>query len=104
MMYALVKVLWNDSTQSFLGWQDLMAVEAPETTMCISVGYLVGKTDEHITLAPNYALGSNVQDEQVSQLMYIPTCSITAIKILEEAGDIVDVTMQDLQEEDPSTA
>lgn len=104
MMYALVKVLWEDSSQSFIGWQDLMAVEPPDTTSCISVGYLIGKTDEHITLAPNYALGSNVMDEQVSQLIYIPTRCISAIKILEEAGDIVDVTMQDSEAEDPLTA
>lgn len=74
----IVVIDWVDSVRSF-DWT-LMEDVDEKSLNCISVGFLLKETDNHVTIAQNYGL----KPEQVCNLITIPKCSINNIRILEE--------------------
>lgn len=78
MKNKIVKIEWVDSARSF-DWSLLEEIDNKPVN-CISVGFLIENTKEHITIAQNYGL----KPEQVCNLITIPKCSVKSIKKLKE--------------------
>jgi hypothetical protein len=51
--FPLVVVEWEDSARPISAWQWVEDYDLPEVIRCLSVGYLVAKTESAIALAPN---------------------------------------------------
>ena len=78
MKNKIVKIEWVDSARSF-DWSLLEEIDNKPVN-CISVGFLIENTKEHITIAQNYGF----KPEQVCNLITIPKCSVKNIKKLKE--------------------
>jgi hypothetical protein len=48
-VYDLIEVVWDDAAELEQGWTDELAT--PEMHLCLSVGFLVKETPDHIVLA-----------------------------------------------------
>ena len=70
----IVVIDWVDSVRAF-DWT-LMEDVDEKSLDCVSVGFLLKETDEHITIAQNYG----IKPEQVCNLITIPKCSIRNIR------------------------
>lgn len=70
----IVVIDWVDSVRAF-DWTLIEDVD-DKSLDCISVGFLLNETKEHVTIAQNY--GS--VPKQVCNLITIPKCSIKNIK------------------------
>jgi len=82
--YPIAYVEWKDSV-GWQGWQSTANVikSAPEEEMDhISSGFLVERTDRHITITSSQSLG--LPDEKVESPMKIPAGAITRLVILRE--------------------
>lgn len=68
--HPLVLIEWVDSRQPSGAWQFLEDIE-PKPCLCVSVGYVVNSTNEHIALAPNLA---DIESEEIqcSSVITIP--------------------------------
>ncbi len=73
----IAKVDWIDSAASD-GWQDEGHAADTTPSRCMTVGWILKKTREHITLA-----GSRSDLDNCSQVMSIPRKCIVSIKILD---------------------
>lgn len=49
--YPLVEVVWDDALGMRHGWREKGDVEDTDESIVISVGFLLSKTKDHITLA-----------------------------------------------------
>ena len=49
--YDLVAVIWDDALGMRHGWRDKGDIEDTDASIVMSVGFLIGKTKDHITLA-----------------------------------------------------
>lgn len=74
----IVEIDWVDSVRAF-DWT-LMEDVDEKSLDCVSVGFLLKETDEHITIAQNYG----IKPEQVCNLITIPKCSIRNIREIKQ--------------------
>ncbi len=76
--YTLVLVEWEDSARPISSWQWADEYQIPETVICISVGYLIAKTERAIAVAPN--IGDVGKERiQASGIIRIPRASIRSV-------------------------
>ena len=68
----IVKISWIDST-SEPGWHDKTTWKAPSTD-CVSVGFLLEKTDDHISICQSY------HEDEYGEPITIPLKSITEVQ------------------------
>lgn len=79
--YDLVIVEWEDSSQPVSGWQWVDDYEVPETVGCVSVGYLIARTEDAVAIAPN--LGDVRRSKiQASGIIRIPACAIKRMTMI----------------------
>jgi len=81
----LVLVEWEDSTQPISSWRYLNDAPTLEVIECVSVGWIIGKSDSVIMLAPNIGDYKNGEGAQGSGFIRIPQTAITRMVILEES-------------------
>jgi hypothetical protein len=73
--YKLVLVEWEDSARPSPSWQWVDECEPPEAVECVSVGYLIAKTERALAIAAN--LGDVTRDRvQASGIIQIPACAV----------------------------
>ena len=77
-MEKIVVIDWADSVRAS-DWTFIEDVDEKPVD-CISVGFLLKETDEHITIAQNYG----IKPEQVCNLITIPKCSIRNIREIKQ--------------------
>lgn len=77
-MKKIVIIDWADSVKAS-DWTFIEDVDEKPVD-CISVGFLLKETDNHITIAQNYGL----KPEQVCNLITIPKCSIKNIREIKD--------------------
>jgi hypothetical protein len=69
---------WEDSARPTSAWQWADEYEVPEIVECVSVGYLIAKTDRALAIAAN--LGDVSRDRiQASGIIHVPACSVRRI-------------------------
>jgi hypothetical protein len=79
--YKLVLVEWEDSQRPLEAWQWLDEFTLPDAVRCLSVGFLVAKSDQAIALAPN--LGDLDQERaQASGIIRIPHSAVRKVTAL----------------------
>lgn len=83
--HTLVLVEWEDSTQPISNWRYLNDAPKLEVVECVSVGWVVGKNDAVIMLAPNLGDFKFGEGAQGSGFIRIPQAAITRMVNLEEA-------------------
>jgi hypothetical protein len=77
----IVKVEWEDSCQPISHWQWAQDYQLPEVVRCISVGFLISKSENAIALAPN--IGHPDQERyQASGIIRIPKSAIRKMVVL----------------------
>ena len=74
----IVVIDWVDSVRAF-DWTLIEDVDE-KSLDCISVGFLLKETDNHVTIAQNYG----IKPEQVCNLITIPKCSIRNIREIKQ--------------------
>ena len=74
----LVKIVWVDSA-TIDGWVSVDFAESFDPSECVTVGWVVKKTREYITVT-----SSRSDTVNYSQLMTIPRKCVTSIKELAE--------------------
>ena len=87
----LVMIEWVDSSQPEPAWKHFDDFPELRIISCISVGWLVGKTDAIVMLAPNVADMDTENNAQASGFIRIPAASIT------RTVDLVQVTVREVK-------
>lgn len=77
-------VEWEDSTQPVSNWRYLNDPPPLEIIQCVSVGWVIGKSDKVIMLAPNIGDYESGEGAQGTGFIRIPKSSITRIVELQE--------------------
>ena len=77
MKDKIILIEWVDSVRAF-DWTLIEDVN-DKSLDCISVGFLLNETEEHVTIVQNYG----IEPKQVCNLITIPKCSIKSIKPIE---------------------
>jgi hypothetical protein len=76
--YKLVMVEWEDSARPTSAWQWADECDIPEIIECVSVGYLIARTDRALAVAAN--LGDVTRERvQASGIINIPACAVRTI-------------------------
>ncbi len=78
----IVEILWIDS-MTHSGWRDYEEALEKKVASCRSVGYIISKTDDTVTIAQNIA----EIEEQVSEITCIPVVAIQVIVELERINE-----------------
>lgn len=79
--FELVLVKWVDSAQPYGHWCHLDDLPALEVVDCLTVGWLVSKSDDVLMLAQN--LGDvNTENAQASGLIRIPRTCVRDVEVL----------------------
>jgi hypothetical protein len=81
----LMLVEWLDSAQPVSGWHFLESPPELEIVECVSVGWLVGQTEQVVMLAPNIG-ASESGDAQASGFIRIPRMAVTRMVEMEEVA------------------
>jgi hypothetical protein len=81
----LVLVEWEDSAQPSPGWAFLENAPALDVVRCVSVGWLVGRSERVTMLAPNIGDIESEGGAQGSGYIRIPTSCVTRTVDLVEA-------------------
>jgi hypothetical protein len=80
--FPLVLVEWEDSQRPLSPWQWIDEYQLPAAVQCVSVGFLIAKTEQALALAPN--LGDLEQKRaQGCGIIRIPVCSVKKITKLQ---------------------
>ncbi len=81
--HQIVEVLWLDSN-SHEGWTEMETILVGDKLECLSVGYLLKKTRDYITLGPSLSLTDHNETgiRQVSGDITIPRNAIISYRIL----------------------
>lgn len=79
--YALVMVEWDDSRAPHGNWEWAEEIVPPRAVRCISVGYLVAKSEDAIAIVPH--VGDVAQNIQVNGLIQIPRSAIQQVLMVE---------------------
>jgi len=96
----LVIVEWVDSSQPQASWSFLKDMPAPKAVQCVSVGWLVHRSEEVICLAPNMGdIRSELESAQTSGNMTIPTRCVLKITCLGETSSLDDFPLFRLAKE-----
>ena len=77
-------VEWVDSAQPISAWMFLENKPSLETMQCVSVGWVVGETDEVLMLAPNLGDIESGGSAQGSGFIRIPKSAVTRRVVLIE--------------------
>ncbi|MDB4308326.1 hypothetical protein N9919_00150 [Porticoccaceae bacterium] len=77
-------VEWMDSAQPISAWMFLEKKPRLETIQCVSVGWVVGETDEVLMLAPNLGDIESGGSAQGSGFIRIPKSAVTRRVVLIE--------------------
>ena len=77
-------VEWMDSAQPISAWMFLENKPSLETIQCVSVGWVVGETDEVLMLAPNLGDIESGGSAQGSGFIRIPKSAVTRRVVLIE--------------------
>ena len=72
-----ILVEWIDSAQPISAWMFLEKKPRLETIQCVSVGWLVGESDEVLMLAPNLGDIESGGSGQASGFIRIPKSAVT---------------------------
>jgi len=88
-VHELVLVEWEDSVQPISSWRYLHDLPSLEAVQCVSVGWIVGKNDRVIMLAPNIGDYESGDGAQGTGFIRIPQRSITRMV------ELVEVTSSD---------
>ena len=75
----IVKVKWLDICSGTANWSHIEDIE-PKALECVSVGFLLEKTDDIVCIAQNYA----TEEGLVSDTMTFPLSIVKDIIVLEE--------------------
>ena len=75
---------WMDSAQPISAWMFLENKPRLETIQCVSVGWVVGETDEVLMLAPNLGDIESGGSAQGSGFIRIPQSAVTRRVVLIE--------------------
>jgi hypothetical protein len=80
-----ILVEWTDSAQPIAAWMFLAKKPSLEIIECVSVGWVVGETDEVLMLAPNLGDIESGGSAQASGFIRIPKSAVTRrIKLIED--------------------
>ena len=82
---VLVQIEWVDSARPVPEWMFVDDAPEMEIVNCISVGWIVGETDNVLMLAPNIG-DKDSTHPQASGFIRIPKQAITSRASLVEAG------------------
>jgi len=72
-----ILVEWTDSAQPISAWMFLENKPSLEIIQCVSVGWVVGETDEVLMLAPNLGDIESGGSGQASGFIRIPKSAVT---------------------------
>ena len=72
-----ILVEWTDSAQPISAWMFLEKKPSLEIIQCVSVGWVVGETDEVLMLAPNLGDIESGGSAQASAYIRIPKSAVT---------------------------
>jgi hypothetical protein len=72
-----ILVEWADSAQPISAWMFLENKPSLEIIQCVSVGWVVGETDEVLMLAPNLGDIESGGSAQASGFIRIPKSAVT---------------------------
>ena len=72
-----ILVEWIDSAQPISAWMFLENKPSLEIIQCVSVGWVVGETDEVLMLAPNLGDIESGGSAQASGFIRIPKSAVT---------------------------
>ena len=76
--FPLVLVEWEDSQRPLPAWQWTDEYSLPDAVRCLSVGFLIAKTQKALAIAPN--LGDiDCKRHQVSGIIRIPRRAVLRI-------------------------
>jgi hypothetical protein len=80
----LLLVEWLDSAQPMPGWRFLDDTPPLDVVRCVSVGWLVAKSDQVWMLAPNLGCCGEGEDTQASGFIRIPALAVVrSVSLLE---------------------
>lgn len=82
----LVLVEWLDSAQPVPGWRFVDDAPELEVVRCVSVGWLLEKTERALMLAPNLGDFESGGAAQASGFIRIPMAAVTRTAALVEAS------------------
>lgn len=82
MKWPLVRVSWLDSISPSADWHSLSEWRGLGSQECVSVGYLIGDTEQSKTIAPHIAFPDEEEESQACGIMVIPAGAVLAIDIL----------------------
>ena len=79
-----ILVEWIDSAQPISAWMFLENKPRLEVIQCVSVGWVVGETDEVLMLAPNLGDIESGGSAQASGFIRIPKSAVTRRVVMVE--------------------
>jgi hypothetical protein len=79
--YPLMMIQWEDSARPIGEWQWIADYDQPQVVECVSVGFVISKTKQAISLAPNLG-GVNGDKTQASGIIRIPRSAIKKIRTI----------------------
>lgn len=82
----LVLIEWLDSAQPVAGWHFLEDKPELEVVECVSVGWLVGESEQVVMLAPNIGDVHSGDTAQASGFIRIPKQAVTRRAALVEGS------------------
>jgi hypothetical protein len=76
-----VFICWEDSC-CFSGWKNADELEALDYTGCVSVGWVIRKTDRVVTLTPNANAAGGISLRHTNGHILIPISAIKSVERL----------------------
>lgn len=84
----LVLVEWSDSSQPVSAWQHIDELPEPAIIACESVGWIVSKSKDILTLAPNMGDSLSESNAQCCGVIKIPmSCVKRIVEIIPQNGE-----------------
>lgn len=80
---TLARITWTDSLQPKPSWEFVRDIEPAKALYCYTVGWVLGMTDDAITIAMSISSGRTWFERQASGVMTIPIHSIRHMEIAE---------------------
>lgn len=80
--YPLVEVVWDDPTSLPDGWAEKGTVPQHVETLCLSVGFMVARTEDYIILAQD-----TDTDGEHNTRSRIPSGVVKSLKVLRKADE-----------------
>lgn len=80
---TLARLTWVDSLQPRPNWEFIHNIDPEKALKCYTVGWVLGMTDDALTVAMSITAGKTWGDRQVSGVMTIPIRSLTRVELAE---------------------